>query len=150
MRPCSFSWACFSGPRIENDWPKRGKAPKRLVSPVISLDIRAPGSPREGVASSHANLLELRSRELLANLTAIESVWVELLAGDPATAADFGAEGCRLHEELGEQRFLANAAGPWRRRSRRSTGSRRQTPGSAAQRSSARATRCGCRCSGDR
>jgi tetratricopeptide (TPR) repeat protein len=48
---------------------------------------------------------------LLANLTAFESVWIELLAGDPAAAAAFGAEGCRLHEELGEQPFLAAAAG---------------------------------------
>ena len=48
---------------------------------------------------------------LLANLTAFESVSVELLAGDPATAAEFGVEGCRLHEELGEHRFLAQAAG---------------------------------------
>ena len=36
---------------------------------------------------------------------------VELLAGDPAAAAEFGAEGCRLHEELGEQGFLSTAAG---------------------------------------
>jgi tetratricopeptide (TPR) repeat protein len=48
---------------------------------------------------------------LLANLTAFESVWIELLAGDPAAAAAFGEEGCRLHEELGEQPFLAAAAG---------------------------------------
>jgi tetratricopeptide (TPR) repeat protein len=48
---------------------------------------------------------------LLANLTAFESVWVELLAGDPAAAAEFGAEGCRLHEGLGEHGFLAGAAG---------------------------------------
>jgi tetratricopeptide (TPR) repeat protein len=33
------------------------------------------------------------------------------LAGDPATAAEFGAEGCRLHEELGEHRRLGAAAG---------------------------------------
>jgi tetratricopeptide (TPR) repeat protein len=48
---------------------------------------------------------------LFANLTAFESVWVELLAGDPATAATFGAEGCRLLEELGDQGRLAPAAG---------------------------------------
>ena len=34
-----------------------------------------------------------------------------LWAGDPAAAAEFGAEGCRLHEELGEQGFLPTAAG---------------------------------------
>jgi class 3 adenylate cyclase/tetratricopeptide (TPR) repeat protein len=47
---------------------------------------------------------------LLANLNAFESVFIELLGGDPAAAAAFGAEGCRLHEELGEQPFLAAAA----------------------------------------
>jgi class 3 adenylate cyclase/tetratricopeptide (TPR) repeat protein len=47
---------------------------------------------------------------LLANLTSFESVWVEMLAGDPAAAAEYGAEGCKLHEELGESRFLASAA----------------------------------------
>ena len=33
-----------------------------------------------------------------------------MLAGDPAAAAEYGAEGCRLQEELGESRFLAAAA----------------------------------------
>jgi len=67
---------------------------------------------------SRAILVEARAAQaergggvLLANLTAFESVWVELLAGDPAAAAEFGAEGCRLHEELGEHGFLAAAAG---------------------------------------
>ena len=41
---------------------------------------------------------------------AFESVWIELWAGDPAAAAEFGAEGFRLHEELGEQSFLSAAA----------------------------------------
>src|SRR5207253_3986664 len=40
-----------------------------------------------------------------------ETVWIKLWAGDPAAAAEFGAEGCRLHEELGEQIFLPHAAG---------------------------------------
>ena len=48
---------------------------------------------------------------LLANLTAFESVNVELLAGDAERAAVFGAEGCRMHQELGGQAFLAGAAG---------------------------------------
>ena len=30
---------------------------------------------------------------------------------DPAAAAEFGANGCRMHEELGEHRFLGSAAG---------------------------------------
>jgi class 3 adenylate cyclase/tetratricopeptide (TPR) repeat protein len=67
---------------------------------------------------SRAILVEARAAQaergggaLLANLTAFESVSVELLAGDAAAAAEFGAEGCRLHEELGESGFLAGAAG---------------------------------------
>ena len=47
---------------------------------------------------------------LLANLTAFESVWVELWAGDAAAAAKFGAEGWRLHLELGQSSFLPHAA----------------------------------------
>jgi tetratricopeptide (TPR) repeat protein len=38
-------------------------------------------------------------------------VWVELWAGDPAAAAELGAEGWRLYEELGEQSNLPAAAG---------------------------------------
>ena len=67
---------------------------------------------------SRAILVEARAAQaergggaLLANLTAFESVSVELLAGDAAAAAEFGAEGCRMHEELGELGFLAGAAG---------------------------------------
>ena len=48
---------------------------------------------------------------LLANITAFESVDVELLAGDPAVAAEFAVEGFRQHEELGELTFLSAAAG---------------------------------------
>jgi tetratricopeptide (TPR) repeat protein len=48
---------------------------------------------------------------LLANLTVFESASVELLADDPVAAAVFAEEGFRLHEELGEQGFLAAAAG---------------------------------------
>jgi tetratricopeptide (TPR) repeat protein len=59
---------------------------------------------------ARAEQLERGGGALLANLTAFESVGVELLAGDPAAAAEFGAEGCRLHEELGERGFLASAA----------------------------------------
>ena len=63
------------------------------------------------LAEARAELAERGGGVLLANITAFESVWVELWAGDPAAAAEFGAEGCRLHEELGEQGFLSTAAG---------------------------------------
>ena len=48
---------------------------------------------------------------LLANLLAFESVDLELWAGDPTAAAEQGAEGFRLHEEMGNRDFLAPAAG---------------------------------------
>ena len=63
------------------------------------------------VAEARTDQMERGGGALLANLTAFESVWIELLAGDPAKAAEFGAEGCRLHEELGERQFLAAASG---------------------------------------
>jgi tetratricopeptide (TPR) repeat protein len=63
------------------------------------------------LAEERAELAERGGGVLLANITAFESVWIELWAGDPAAAAEFGAEGCRLHEELGEQSFPPLAAG---------------------------------------
>jgi len=41
----------------------------------------------------------------------MDSVEVEMWAGDPAAAAAFGAEGCRLLDELGEHSVLSTAAG---------------------------------------
>jgi class 3 adenylate cyclase/tetratricopeptide (TPR) repeat protein len=40
-----------------------------------------------------------------------DSLDVELLADDPAAAVEFGAEGCRLFDELGEHSILSTAAG---------------------------------------
>jgi class 3 adenylate cyclase/tetratricopeptide (TPR) repeat protein len=65
---------------------------------------------RKIIAEARAQQSERGGGALLANLTAFESTWVELLAGDPAAAVEFGAEGCRLHEELGEHVFLGGAA----------------------------------------
>ncbi len=47
----------------------------------------------------------------LATTTGIPSVEIELLAGDPAAAAELGQEGCRMLDELGEQSQLSTAAG---------------------------------------
>jgi class 3 adenylate cyclase/tetratricopeptide (TPR) repeat protein len=63
------------------------------------------------LAEARAELAERGGGILLANITAFESAWVELWAGDPVAAAEFGAEGFRLHEELGNPGFLSNAAG---------------------------------------
>ncbi len=48
---------------------------------------------------------------VLADVTAFSSVWVELWAGDPLAAAEFGAAGVRLHEQSGEQGALSSALG---------------------------------------
>ena len=63
------------------------------------------------LAETRAELAERGGGVLLANITAFESVWVELWAGDPTAGAEFGAEGRRLYLELGEPIFLPSAAG---------------------------------------
>ncbi len=67
------------------------------------------------LAEDRAALEERGGGQLLANITAFESAWVELWAGDPAAAAQFGAEGWRLHVELGESFALALAAATFSR-----------------------------------
>jgi class 3 adenylate cyclase/tetratricopeptide (TPR) repeat protein len=62
------------------------------------------------LAEVRGELEERGGGVLLANITAFESVDVERWAGDPAAAARFGAEGFKLHEELGEQGFMSAAA----------------------------------------
>jgi tetratricopeptide (TPR) repeat protein len=47
----------------------------------------------------------------LAQATGFSSVDVEMLAGDPAPAAGFAEEGCRLFEEAGERSWLSTAVG---------------------------------------
>jgi class 3 adenylate cyclase/tetratricopeptide (TPR) repeat protein len=63
------------------------------------------------LAETRAELAERGLGVLLANITAAESVWVELWAGDPAAAAEFGADGWRMYQDLGEQIFMPLAAG---------------------------------------
>ena len=63
------------------------------------------------LAEARAALAERGGGILLATTTGMISVHVELLAGDPAAAAQLGAEGCRLLDELGEQSQLSTAAG---------------------------------------
>ena len=62
------------------------------------------------VAVARADQSERGGGALLANLLSFESVDVELWADDPTAAADFGLEGFRLHEEMGNHVFLAPAA----------------------------------------
>ncbi len=58
-----------------------------------------------------AELTERGGRLRLATTKCMECVDVELLAGDPAAAAELGAEGCSLLDELGEKSYLSTAAG---------------------------------------
>ena len=93
------------------------------------------------LAEARAELAERGGGVLLAAVTAFVSVWVELWAGDPAAAAEFGAAGLpAARGARGTGLPLDRGRGPARRRSTRSTGSTRPTPGPAARRSSARAT----------
>ena len=55
------------------------------------------------LTEARAELAERGGGVLLANITAFESAGVELWADDPAAAAEFGAEGFRLYEALGER-----------------------------------------------
>jgi class 3 adenylate cyclase/tetratricopeptide (TPR) repeat protein len=63
------------------------------------------------LAETRAELAERGGGVLLANITGGESVWVELWAGNPAAAAEFGAEGWRLYEELGDRGWMPGKAG---------------------------------------
>ena len=63
------------------------------------------------LAETRAELAERGGGTQLAMTTGTASVDVELLAGDLAAAAEYGAEGCNLLEELGEQSILSTAAG---------------------------------------
>jgi class 3 adenylate cyclase/tetratricopeptide (TPR) repeat protein len=63
------------------------------------------------LAQMRTDLAERGGGMLLANITAFESVDVELLAGDPVAAAGFAMEGFGQHEELGEPTFQSAAAG---------------------------------------
>jgi class 3 adenylate cyclase/tetratricopeptide (TPR) repeat protein len=63
------------------------------------------------LAGVRAELSERGRGIPLAVTTGWTSVDVELLADDPSAAAELGAEGCRLFDELGEKGFLSTAAG---------------------------------------
>jgi class 3 adenylate cyclase/tetratricopeptide (TPR) repeat protein len=63
------------------------------------------------LAGARADLAERGGGIWLATLTAMTSVDVELLAGDPAAAVELGEEGCRMLDQLGERSYLSTAAG---------------------------------------
>jgi ATP/maltotriose-dependent transcriptional regulator MalT len=61
------------------------------------------------LAEVRAELAERGGKLLLACITASDCADIELLAGNAAAAAVFGAEGCRQLEELGDRGFLSTA-----------------------------------------
>jgi tetratricopeptide (TPR) repeat protein len=63
------------------------------------------------VADSRTVLAECGSGIPLGTTLGMDSVEIELWAGDPAAAAGFAAEGCRLLEGLGEHSILSTTAG---------------------------------------
>jgi class 3 adenylate cyclase/tetratricopeptide (TPR) repeat protein len=63
------------------------------------------------LADSRAAQAERGGGIQLGLTTGMASVDVELLADDPAAAVEFGAEGCRLLDELGAKGFQSTAAG---------------------------------------
>ncbi len=63
------------------------------------------------LAEARAELADRGGGPQLGTIIGIESADIEFLAGDPAAAAELGAEGCKLLDELGEQGFLSTAAG---------------------------------------
>ena len=65
---------------------------------------------RKILAEARSELAERGGGTQLAWMNGQASVLVELLADAPGAAAEFGSEGCRLFEELGEQGILSTAA----------------------------------------
>ena len=63
------------------------------------------------LAEARAELADRGGGIPLAMVNGLTSTEVELLAGDPAAAAAFAEEGCRLFDELEERSFLSTAAG---------------------------------------
>ena len=63
------------------------------------------------LTEARAELAERGGGIQLAVMTGIETGEFELLAGDPAAAAEIGAEGCRVLEEQGDKSLLSTAAG---------------------------------------
>ena len=62
------------------------------------------------LTESRAMLADRGAALLLAGMTRVSGE-VELLADDPAAAAELGTEACRLFAELGEKGYLSTAAG---------------------------------------
>ena len=102
--PAVLAWLDENEPREgRDDWLRGCRA-------VAVAMVGRVEEGREILATTRSELVERGASLQHAILTAIESALVELFAGDPARAAELGAEGCRLLEELDAQSFLSTAA----------------------------------------
>jgi class 3 adenylate cyclase/tetratricopeptide (TPR) repeat protein len=100
-----LAWLDENEPRAgRNVWLRHGRA--GALARLGRFD-----EARAILADLRAELAERGGGIALATATGMGSVEVELLAGDPAAAAELGAAGCRLLEDLGEHSMLSTAAG---------------------------------------
>jgi tetratricopeptide (TPR) repeat protein len=95
----------------END-PREGRDNILRVNRAVALSMLGQfDDARAILAEVRTELADRGGGVQLGTITGIESAEVELLAGDPSTAAELAAEGCRQLEELGAQSYLSTAAG---------------------------------------
>jgi class 3 adenylate cyclase/tetratricopeptide (TPR) repeat protein len=103
--PGLLTWLDEHEPRVGRDhW-------LRMYRALALAMLGRIGEARPMLAETRAELAERGGGIRLAITTGIESVDFELLAGDPAAAAELGAEGVRLFEDLEDESFLSTAAG---------------------------------------
>ena len=96
---------------LDENEPQAGR--DQFLRAYRAMTVAMLGQVDEGrtiLAEARAHEAERGGGVLLANLLAFECVDLELWAADPAAAAEFGAEGFRLHEEMGNRDFVPSAA----------------------------------------
>ena len=100
-----LAWLDANEPREgRNYWLRANRA--KALAMLGNFD-----QARAILAESRTVLAERGSGIPLGTTFGMDSVAVELLAGDAAAAAEFGEEGCRLLDGLGEHSVLSTAAG---------------------------------------
>jgi tetratricopeptide (TPR) repeat protein len=100
-----LAWLDKNEPSVGRDYPLRAYRAGALAM------LGRFGEARTILAETRAALAERGGGVLLAGVTGFASTWVELWAGDPAAAYEFGFAGFRLFEELGELSSLSTVAG---------------------------------------
>jgi class 3 adenylate cyclase/tetratricopeptide (TPR) repeat protein len=100
-----LAWLDENEPSVGRDYPLRAYRAGALAM-LGRFD-----EARTILAETRTALAERGGGGLLAGVTGFASTWVELWAGDPAAAYEFGFAGFRLFEELGELSSLSTVAG---------------------------------------